>query len=113
MFDYYQPSERFVCGHCGLPLEWQGKDGPNALFVWRQGEATPIDQPIVAESKMDPVWRATYRLPPTFSLNGFCERHHITEAIGRCDGEVWTEIEVAAAPLECSLDIVDPPDTLP
>ena len=104
MFDYYQPTEQFVCGECGLPLEWQGKDGPNAPFVWRQGEAAPIDQPIVEESRMDPVRRATYRLPPTFRLKGFCERHHITEATGRCDGEVWTEIDVAPEPVERTID---------
>jgi hypothetical protein len=98
MFDYYQPSEQFMCAKCGLPLRWQGKDGPNVLFVWRQGEAAPIDQPIVAESQMDPVRRATYRLPATFSLTGFCERLHMTEATGRCDGDVWSEMEVASAP---------------
>jgi hypothetical protein len=95
------------------PLRWQGKDGPNALFVWRQGQAAPVDQRGVApESKMDAEQRATYRLPTTFKLLGICERHdHLTDATGRCRGEVWSEMEVAT-PRETP-DLGEPLDEVP
>lgn len=95
MFDWYEPSEEFTCAACGRPLGvWQGKDGPNALFVWRQGVASPVDQPIVPESRISLEKRAEERLPPTFRLSGWCEQHHRTDAIGRCHGDVWSEIEL-------------------
>jgi hypothetical protein len=47
MFDWYKPTGEIECPVCGVVLiEWQGKDGPNALFVWSEGEGSPVDQPI-------------------------------------------------------------------
>ena len=113
LFDWYEPTDAFACGHCGSPLRWQGKDGPKALFVWRQGQAAPVDQRGVApESKMDAEQRATYRLPTTFKLLGICERHyHLTDATGRCRGEVWSEMDVA--PPRETPDLGEPLDEVP
>jgi hypothetical protein len=45
MFDYYEPVPVLTCPKCGAELrEWQGKDGPCALFVWRQHEPNPVGQ---------------------------------------------------------------------
>ena len=43
MFDWYVPDPPLKCPVCGTLLErWQGKDGPCALLVWKQGEAVPV-----------------------------------------------------------------------
>lgn len=45
MLDYYQPRPDLSCPVCDASnLEWQGKDGPCALFLWEQGHAAPINQ---------------------------------------------------------------------
>ena len=54
MFDYYEPDPALACPVCRAPLAgWQGKDGPCALLVWRQGVASPVDQAVPEESKGD------------------------------------------------------------
>jgi hypothetical protein len=101
MFDSYEPSDQFTCAACGRPItHWQGKDGPNSLFVWRQGVAEPVDQPIAPESRMSPERRSRFRLPPTFDLSGWCEQRHRTDAIGRCHGDVWSETEIILSGIE-------------
>ena len=38
MFDTYKPAKGHKCPVCDEELlEWQGKDGPCALFVWSEG----------------------------------------------------------------------------
>ena len=53
MFDWYKPCGEIECPVCGVVLkEWQGKDGPNALFVWREEEGAPVDQLIDEDAKI-------------------------------------------------------------
>ena len=80
MFDYYEPSERFSCSTCGEPLRdrWQGKDGINALLVWREGQAAPIGyaEAVPPESRIDEEPIASWRLPGEFDITAWCEAGH-------------------------------------
>jgi hypothetical protein len=45
MFAWYKPEGEMKCPVCDVALlEWQGKDGPSALFVWRENVAFPVAQ---------------------------------------------------------------------
>ncbi|MGH9197951.1 MAG: hypothetical protein ACRD1T_19715, partial [Acidimicrobiia bacterium] len=85
----------FRCSTCGEPLRqrWQGKDGTNALLVWRQGQAAPVEyhENVASESKIDAETVATWRLPATFNISNWCQAWHMTDATGRCRGDVWSE----------------------
>lgn len=97
LYDAYEPSGDFTCAACGGPItDWQGKDGPNALLVWRQGVAAPLghERGVAPESRIDPMHLAELRLPPTFHFSGWCDQDHMTDAVGRCRGDVWSETEI-------------------
>ena len=55
----------------GSSKRGKGKDGPNALFVWPQGEKHPVDQPIAEESRIDVGRHLDYMLPETFEITGW------------------------------------------
>lgn len=97
MFDYYEPQPPVQCDSCGhIVEEWQGKDGPNALFVWRQGFAAPVEQKVDEECKLSPQDLAKWHLPQKFSITpsvvNCCECPH--EGIGRLENGVWTALEI-------------------
>jgi hypothetical protein len=95
MFDYYEPVPAPVCPWCDAPFkEWQGKDGPNALFVWRQGDSNPIDQPVVEESRIGPSEYLRYRLPDLFRITDWCVNAHQTEGIGRSADGAWRTFDL-------------------
>jgi hypothetical protein len=109
LFDWFEPTDEFACGHCGSALSWRGTDHSNASFVWRQGLVAPVDQRGIApEAKMGAEQRAPYRLPSTFKMLGICDQFHATEATGRCRGEVWSDMEVAPAPAEWTPNLGPP-----
>jgi hypothetical protein len=100
MFDHYIPDPPLRCPVCGSALnDWQGKDGPNALFVWRQGVAAPIDQAIDDEDvRLEPHQLATFRLPENFLIYEYCcGRHFPLEADCRSTKGIWTHIELETA----------------
>src|SRR5688572_18632166 len=70
MFDIYKPSAETACPVCATPLqEWQGKDGPCALFIWAEGVSNPIEQAIDDEEvKLTPEDRENHVLPETFVI---------------------------------------------
>jgi hypothetical protein len=73
MFDYYEPDPALVCSVCGASLTgWQGKDGPCALLVWRQGMAGPVDQAVPNDDKGDPAVLKRLRLPRQFEIYTQC-----------------------------------------
>ena len=91
MFDLYKPAPPLSCPSCGGPLrQWQGKDGPCALFVWAQGVKAPIDQPIDEDLRFPAEERAAWRLPGTFRISSSCRCGTKVHAEGRCQGDVWT-----------------------
>lgn len=90
MFDYYDPVPALECPWCGAPFKvWQGKEGPNALLVWRQGHEHPVDQRVVPESRGD---LNAFSLPTTFVIAGSCVNEHVTNARCRCIDRVWQDI---------------------
>lgn len=91
MFDYYLPQPPLKCRHCGGTLgEWQGKDGPRALFVWTQGVAAPTDQRVDDAYRARPEVRAAERLPERFEICTECEScRQWVEATGFCEHGVW------------------------
>jgi len=44
MYDSYEPRQTLNCPNCGAVLDkwWQGKDGPNELLLWKEGDGTPV-----------------------------------------------------------------------
>lgn len=70
MFDYYEPAGRFACPVCGTPLpeEWQGKDGPCALFVFREGAVGAIEDRWYNEPALTSDELAEVKLPEVFII---------------------------------------------
>jgi hypothetical protein len=93
MFDWYEPAGEIRCPECGVVLtEWQGKEGPNGLFVWAQGRPTPIDQRVDDETKWSPEEMLRFRLPARFTIWSYdCELHQPIEADCRAPDGIWNE----------------------
>lgn len=64
MLDYFVPKPPIECPSCGSPTtEWQGKPWSGcALFVWEQGDLSPIDQRVDDECRISAEQLATRRL---------------------------------------------------
>ena len=92
MFDWYDPVPPVPCPECGGRLEWQGKDGPDLLLVWRQGSAHPVDQQMDEETRLPPEGLADITLPDSFEILGWCERDHKVAGTGHCEEGVWTSL---------------------
>ncbi len=96
MFDWFEPVPKLWCPVCGRKLEgWQGKHGPCGLFVWRQGQAAPVDQMVTDDVKLSEQDRAKIRLPPRFT---FYTEHDPCRpwviAVGTCEDDVWVRAEL-------------------
>ena len=100
MFDHYIPDPPLRCPVCGSsPDDWQGKDGPNALMVWRQGIVAPVDQAIEDEEvRLEPHRLAEFRLPKIFLIYEYCcGGRYPLEANCRTTDGVWSSIELVTA----------------
>ncbi len=96
MFDWYQPSASFNCPSCGRPLsDWQGKDGPNALLVWREGAAAPVDQRVDDDVQGLASTIAALRLPAEFIIYTTCCGRFPVEAICATESETWMRTRLA------------------
>jgi hypothetical protein len=95
MFDYFQPVPPLVCPVCGITIKvWQGKDGPNALLVWRQGAGVPIEQRVDEDCRLPVEHLGAFTLPQSFEFYSFeCGKHHLV-AVGRTEGGIWRTAEV-------------------
>jgi hypothetical protein len=104
MFDWYRPNQNFECPICRVGLnEWQGKDGPCALFVWREGEVSPLEQPIDEECKLPEEARNTFRLPESFEIYSYdCGRHRVSANCVAKNG-VWSETHITAVEIKTHL----------
>ncbi|HEY8458135.1 MAG TPA: hypothetical protein VIL34_21265 [Actinopolymorphaceae bacterium] len=98
LYDEYEPSVSPTCPWCGTGFRgyWQGKDGPNAFFLWRQGDRHPVDQPIDEDARMDPARYTEFVLPAEFRISNVCEQGHMVEAVGRCVDGVWQELDLSS-----------------
>jgi hypothetical protein len=69
LFDSYQPRNAFSCPVCGTPQrEWQGKDGPCGLFVFREGITGAVAQVVDEDCLLSPAQIASQRLPDEFTI---------------------------------------------
>jgi len=99
MFDAYEPDPPLACPVCGRTLAgWQGKDGPNALFVWRQGRPEPVDQRASEDCRLAPEARARFRLPERFEIETVCcgGRFPVTATCRAPQGS-WSETTLVTA----------------
>jgi hypothetical protein len=95
MFDHYRPKPDIGCRVCGAAhLEWQGKDGPKALFVWEQGQLAPVGQLVDEECKILPEDRAEVRLPVRFEIYAECRCSTFLGAVGVTEHGVWKRTEL-------------------
>ena len=97
MFDWYKPSQNLECPVCKVALfEWQGKGGPNGLFIWREGELSPVDQLVDDDCKISQDARGSFRLPENFEIYSYdCERHRVLANCVTRDG-AWSETNIVA-----------------
>ena len=97
MFDFYEPSEVLHC-NCARPLtDWQGKDGPCGLMLWRQGSAAPVAQR-AGEVNLDRNGLEEFRLPASFEIYSYsCETCGRMEAVCRTENGVWRNTELVTA----------------
>lgn len=97
MFDSYEPEPAVSCPWCALAIgNWQGNDGPNLLFVWRQGERNPVDQAMDPESRFGPERLSEFVLPDVFTMTGWCAADHITDGVGVCAQGTWAKTYIDA-----------------
>jgi hypothetical protein len=100
MFDWYVPDPKVLCPACGTPVvEWQGKDGPNASFVWQQQCAAPVSQRADEDCRLSDEQLQQRRLPKEFIIYPTepCCRGCPTHAIGRTTHDVWAHLELPSS----------------
>jgi hypothetical protein len=98
LFDHYRPSAELRCPACHRVLrEWQGKDGPNGMFVWEQGVRAPVDQAVDEELRLTPDALERVALPERFVIYSYdCPEHQPIEAECRAVDGAWVETNVRA-----------------
>jgi hypothetical protein len=98
LFDYFRPAKQSVCPGCGRVLsEWQGKDGPNGLFIWSEGTAYPVEQAVPEEVQIDESARMALRLPERFTIYSYdCPDHRPIFAECRATSGVWSGTNILA-----------------
>jgi len=98
-FDWYEPGSTLTCPVCDTSLtEWQGKNGPCGLFVWRQGSAAPVEQKIEKDISIEVEKREKMRLPDEFIIYSHgCSCPFPVLANGRCNGGIWMETELVTS----------------
>lgn len=73
LLDHYIPDPALSCPVCGRELhDWTGTDGPCGLMVWKQGVASPIDQPIDDDARFGESEFSSFRLPDNFVIRAAC-----------------------------------------
>jgi hypothetical protein len=99
MFDWYRPLKCDACPACGAVLDgWQGKHGPNALLVWEQGRAEPVDQ--LADDDWKPALAHRWKdrtLPPSFEIHTMDEHDHWVSTECSAPDGVWSESKILEA----------------
>lgn len=88
MFDSYEPATTPGCDLCGEAMTGcQGKDGPCALDVFREGvsrmsAALRIDEPTDALDQ--------FGLPMRFTFSCWCLKGHRQDYVGECVDGIWS-----------------------
>ncbi len=104
MFDWYEPEAAITCPACGTALrQWQGKDGPCALFVWRQGVAAPVEHRVDDDCKLAPDEMRSTRLRGDVTIHSYDCGQHVVDARAVVREGVWRTTEI--------IDVRDAPDS--
>jgi hypothetical protein len=96
LFDVYEPEARLRCPLDGHPLtKWQGKDGPCALLVWREGCSHPVEQQVESELRLSASELDNFSLPSAFTIYSYdCPRHHPVVAVCTTRGGTWASTQL-------------------
>lgn len=95
LYDHYEPVPAFQCLGCGARLDdFQGKDGPCALFRWQQGQMHPVG---FAGDPPPPPGLADCRLPEVFVLYTSCDCGRWVELTGFCTDGTWSSTALGDA----------------
>ncbi len=96
MFDFYKPKQELKCPVCNFPLkEWQGKDADCALFVWQEGEQTPIGQKVDDSIRISEAELSKRKLPEVFIIYCYeCNCGFPVMANCQCKNGVWVKTEL-------------------
>jgi hypothetical protein len=88
MWDWYEPYE-IRCPDCdGVFWRWQGIDGPNLMFTWRQDARHPVDHDVDEGFRVEPSRWNEFALPRLFLIEATGGGHRAT-ATGECVEGVW------------------------
>ena len=95
MFDTFKPAQVQKCPVCGRVLtEWQGKDGPCALFVWEEGVAWPTSQE-ASDMNISDEERKDVRLPEKFEIYSYdCDCPYPVEAVCVTTSGTWSSTKI-------------------
>lgn len=95
MLDYFQPVPPIKVGNTELS-GWQGKGGPCALYVWRQGSPAPVEHAVDEEWKEKPEVMVSCRLPDgeseIYTTHPDDRRWIVAKIIVR--GGIWAETKL-------------------
>lgn len=99
LFDWYLPTDNLRCPVCeALIGEWQGKDGPCALLVWKQGMREPIEYRGCEHLPSNPRGSEAPGLPEEFVIYSYdCGCPFPVEAICKCKEDIWTSTDLVTA----------------
>jgi Dehydratase family len=76
-------------------LGWQGKYGPNGLFVWAEGVSHPVDHDVSEDVYVDEAAREKLALPAHFVIYSYdCSQHYPIEADCYASEGVWIRTTV-------------------
>jgi hypothetical protein len=88
LFDWYEPYE-IRCPDCDQVFtNWQGRDGPNLLFLWRQDARHPVGHDVDPNFRVDESHWVDFTLPRLFLIEATGAGHHAS-ATGQCVDGVW------------------------
>jgi hypothetical protein len=88
LFDWYEPYE-IRCPDCDQVFRhWQGKDGPNLMFLWRQDARHPVGHEVDEDFRIAPSRWDEFTLPGLFLIEASGDGHYAT-ATGECVDGVW------------------------
>ena len=101
LFDWYEPYE-VRCPDCDQVFpHWQGRDGPNLLFLWRQDARNPVAHDVDDNLRVEPSHWTDFALPRLFLIQATGGEHHASAtgdpAFRGKGGPVW--VQPAADPL--------------
>ncbi len=90
MFDYYVPQPELQCPLCGDELaDFQGKDGPNFLSRFKQGQEIPEHDDWEEDWGIE-----SDRVADRIRIYTSCKNGHWVEAEGRLEGRCWVETKI-------------------